>query len=523
MKIDALKNITGHKEELLRKNKLMEEQRQRWAETGLIEGLEKDEASRISMLLENQAKQLISESTQTGNTQGSEEWSGVALPLVRKIFANIAAKQFVSVQPMERPAGLVFYVDYKYGTDKGFVNKGDSVYGNTETATGGLYGAGRFGYSTNEYNKTGLTLTTAASVSWSDVNYEPSLKDDTARNNAYRKATLANAPTELTNMDALAIRSFRVEKDTVITGILPEYTTLQGTNLSFIVACTSVIAGNPITDVEAFYTVQPLAYDRGDFEARDGITIDIPQIDLDINSKPIVAKTKKLKARWTPEVATDLVKFQNVDAEKELTGVLGEHISLEVDLEILEMLFQAAEYTVYWSARPGFEWNDATKAFERNTSYYVNSKNEWFQTLQSKINKASNFIHKRIIRSGANFAVVSPTISTVIDSMSKYNAVEVQPNMQYSAGVEMVGKLQKTINIYKNPYMSENVIIVGYRGNGFLETGAVYAPYVPIVMTPVVYDPVDFTPRKGIATRFAKTIVRKEFYAKILVGDTDYI
>ena len=95
--------------------------------------------------------------------------------------------------------------------------------------------------------------------------------------------------------------------------------------------------------------------------------------------------------------------------------------------------------------------------------------------------------------------------------------------MTFAMGVQKAGLLNSRFKVFKNPYLQENVILAGFRGSQFLETGAVYAPYIPIMMTPLVYDPETFQPRKGLLTRYSKKIVRPEFYAKIFVDSVSAI
>jgi len=283
------------------------------------------------------------------------------------------------------------------------------------------------------------------------------------------------------------------------------------------------------------YHTQPDDKSRGDFEdnlgtsdGNEGLNKDtgIPEIDVQMESKAIVAKTRKLKAVWTPELAQDLNAYHSVDAEAELTSMLSEYISMEIDLEILDMLIQNALTTEHWSAQIGMEY-DASSAsgFTQSNSSagYAYTKNEWFQTLGNKIQRVSNKIHQKTMRGGANFLVCSPDVATVIESMPGWNASTDGTNQQFAMGVQSVGSLNNRFTVYKNPYMLEDTILVGFRGNNFLETGAVYAPYIPLIMTPLVYDPVNFTPRKGVMTRYAKKMVRSEFYGKIKVSGLQYV
>ena len=153
------------------------------------------------------------------------------------------------------------------------------------------------------------------------------------------------------------------------------------------------------------------------------------------------------------------------------------------------------------------------------------TKGEWFQTLGNKIQSVSNAIHQKTLRGGANFIVVSPEVATILESIPGYATAsdgDVSAN-SYAMGVQKAGLLNNRYTVYKNPYQFENVILVGFRGSNFLETGAVYAPYVPLIMTPLVYDPKNFTPRKGVMTRYAKEVVRPEFYGKVIVADVDQV
>ncbi len=219
------------------------------------------------------------------------------------------------------------------------------------------------------------------------------------------------------------------------------------------------------------------------------------------------------------EFAQDLNAYHSIDAEAELTSMLSEYISMEIDLEILDMLIQNAQTTERWSAQIGKIWDPATNAFinDPNLTGQAYNQGTWFQTLGTKLQKVSNTIHRLTLRGGANFLVCSPTVATILESIPGYAADTDGDKMQFAMGVQKVGAINSRFTVYKNPYMTENAILMGYRGAQFLETGAVYAPYIPLIMTPLVYDPETFTPRKGVMTRYAKKIVRPEFYGKLYI------
>jgi hypothetical protein len=535
---------------------LLEQTRQlvkKWEPTGLLEGME-DETKRhgMAVLLENQAGQLIQEASVTGG-QNAEEWSGVALPLVRRIFGELAAQDFVSVQPMNLPSGLIFYLDFKYGTAQtGNHTENSDVYGNTSgsntDATGGLYGAGKFGYSINDKSSGTLTIGTGASgsadaagtfstasVNFVDVEFEPDLSASAAiadnADNALIK--VVTSTTSFTNADTDGVRAFSIS-GSGFDEFFPAYTKHDSSANTVTFVVRQAVTSGLINAVVSYHAQPTTNYSRTDFEATAAnidanpeADIDIPELDIALKSIPIIAKTRKLKAVWTPELAQDLNAYHSVDAEAELTSLLSEYISMEIDLEILDMLkANASAKTENWSARVGYEYNSSTTIFEEQSgASNAYTKGEWFQTLGNKIQSVSNAIHQKTLRGGANFIVVSPETATILESIPGYaTSADGDANTnQFAMGVQKVGAINNRYTVYKNPYMLENDILIGFRGQNFLETGAVYAPYVPLIMTPLVYDPKNFTPRKGVMTRYAKKMVRPEFYGKVIVADVNFV
>ena len=487
----------------------------KWAASGLLEGLNAKDSTNMSMMLENQAKQIVAEqsSTSAGSAfagGAGEQWAGVALPLVRKVFAQISAKDFVSVQPMNLPSGLVFFLDFKYGTTANGRATSDSLYGKSgngfagNLAEDGLYGAGQFGYSIKPVS-TASTHAVASHVAATaaDVNF--------SGKEAGKDLIVMDIPA---SADKQGVRAFQ----TSLAGLLPEFTKIDTNGKLNMIVDTTAATENTLT-----YHVQPAANSRGDFEdstapgAGEVSSLAIPEINVDMKSESVVAKTRKLKAQWTPEFSQDLNAYHSIDAEAELTSLLSEYISMEIDLEILDMLITGADTKEYWSAENNKTWNGS--AFVTDTSDFYNTQGQWFQTLGTKIQKVSNKIHQRTLRGGANFLVCSPTVATILESIPGFAANTDGDSAEFAFGVQKVGQLNGRFKVYKNPYMTENVILTGFRGGQFLEAGAVYAPYIPLIMTPLVYDPVSFTPRKGIMTRYAKKMIRPEFYGKIYVSD----
>ena len=498
----------------------------KWEQSGLLEGLAERDKVQMAVILENQAKQLVVEQSST-NTGGAsfggggtgEQWAGIALPLVRKVFAEISSKDFVSVQPMNLPSGLIFYLDFKYGTGVNGRAIGDSMYGNVsfgddkmlvdEEVAGGLYGAGQFGYSINQTSS--VAQVTGQAANSASIAYQ-----DGTNPSAFWVFGVSLAGK---GFDAEGVRAFRLRNSAganITTN--PELTTVIGNTVSFVVAkatqASAALTGSII------FQKQPVDNQRGDFEDNPAGTISIPELNIELKSEAIVAKTRKLKAQWTPEFAQDLSAYQSVDAEAELTSLLSEYISMEIDLEILDMLIKGAATTERWSAVSNKVWNGTAWVTNGvSDGGYYNTQGQWFQTIGTKMQKVSNKIHQKTLRGGANFLICSPSVATILESIPGYAADTNGDKMEFAMGVQKVGSLNSRFKVYKNPYMTENVILMGYKGSQFLETGAAYAPYIPLIMTPLVYDPNTFTPRKGVMTRYAKKMIRPEFYGKIFVSD----
>jgi hypothetical protein len=547
----------------------------KWGKTGLLEGLGSEvNKNNMAMILENQAKQLVTEQSSTGGagTQGGftagqgEQWAGVALPLVRKVFGSLSTKEFMSVQPMNLPSGLVFFLDFQYGDAGGANGKAaptgpfgptgntyaaaSSLYGETNPSnfgdpTNGLYGAGRFAYSINQFSSS--VTSTMSPALWSDVDY------DTVLSASIASSTLQKVVVTVTNLsgsrtpDFKGVRAFVPGSGSTTAPIaetyarlLPQYTATNGSStITFIFsgsinpgAASGIPSGSASTNT-LFYNVQPTDNTRGDFEDKSGAgyanaestsadNLAIPEINIQMKSEAIVAKTRKLKAQWTPEFAQDLNAYQSLDAEAELTSIMSEYIALEIDLENLDMLIQdASAADEYWSAKNNTNLNAAKTAWDTSSSGFYNTQGGWFATLGTKFQKVSNKIHQKTLRGGANFLVCSPAVATIIESIPGFASSSDGDVTKgsYAFGIQKAGQFNSRYTVYKNPYMTENVILMGYRGAQFLETGAVFAPYVPLIMTPLVYDPVTFTPRKGLLTRYAKKMIRPEFFGRVFVND----
>ena len=261
----------------------------------------------------------------------------------------------------------------------------------------------------------------------------------------------------------------------------------------------------------------------------------IPEIDIKIEALAVTAQSRKLKAKWSPELAQDLNAYHSLDAEVELTQILSEQIALEIDREILnDLLLQGNGANLFWSRSPGKFVNKETGTEVAQTSSltpgpaFTGTVREWYETLTETVIDAANTIHRKTLRGSANFIVVGPDVATILESSVMYRPSysldgEGQVGSPMTIGADKVGTLSNRFTVYKDPYFPRNKILVGYKGGSYLETGYVYAPYVPLIVTPTIFQPEDFTPRKGVMTRYGKKMVRSDFYGTVTVLDMNVI
>ena len=246
----------------------------------------------------------------------------------------------------------------------------------------------------------------------------------------------------------------------------------------------------------------------------------IAEIDIKVDSIAVTAMTKKLKAKWSPELGQDLNAYHNLDAEVELTQILSEQIALEIDREILNDLIQGATAgTQYWSRSPGLFVNRVTGAEIGQSSAapdFTGTVSEWYETLIETINDVSAQIHRKTLRGGANFIVTSPEVANILEFTAGFRANVTHDADRGSVGAVNVGSLSRKFDVHVDPYFPRNVVLVGRKGGSFLESGYVYAPYVPLQVTPTIFGTEDFVPRKGVMTRYAKQMVRPDMYGLVI-------
>ena len=234
----------------------------------------------------------------------------------------------------------------------------------------------------------------------------------------------------------------------------------------------------------------------------------IGEVSFDLMSVTVSVTERKLRAQWSPEMAQDVAAFHNIDAEAELTALLSEQVAAEIDREILRDLRKGAAWNLRW------DYN-GWRRISQTTSY---TQKDWNQTLITAINQLSAQIHKSTLRGGANWIVVSSEISAIFDDLEYFHVSNASPEQdQYNMGIERVGTLAGRYQVYRDPYFPANQVIIGHKGTSLLDTGYIYAPYVPLQLTPTMYNPFNFTPIKGIMTRYAKKMVNNRFYGRITV------
>ncbi len=542
--------------------------RTKWEASGLLEGLKDREKDSMATLLENQAKELLREASSMagGDVEG---FAAVAFPIVRRVFGGLIANELVSVQPMSLPSGLIFFLDFQKTDDKLGGAGDESIYGGGKVASQiadgvtidgtsaetGLYNLNQ-GYSaptgsvTNAALSalsddgaviTAVTATTGLSNPQKKrLDHDPELLTGSLFSHVEELVLTSSTPSDLDQNNLMAI-----EPTTAAGTVIRRLTKKLSTgDISFIVAHNASFSTNagtsktvtyPSTDTIAASSgatgavvgTTPWGLEGTNTLSLTGTNNDIAEIDIKVDSIAVTAQTRKLKAKWTPELGQDLNAYHNLDAEVELTNVLSEHIGLEIDQEILGDLVKGAKAgTKYWSRRPG-------KFLDRETGEPISSSpnesllgadftgtvSEWYETLLETVNDVSANIHRKTLKGGANFLVVSPEAANILEFTAGFKAKVTHDDDKGTAGAVNVGSLSSKLEIFVDPYFPRNVMLVGRKGNSFLESGYVYAPYVPLQVTPTIFGTEDFVPRKGVMTRYAKKMVRPDMYGLVVITD----
>jgi len=546
---------------------------QKWEKTGLLEGLNDVTRNNMARLLENQAGQLLKESSTMaqGDVQG---FSAVAFPIVRRVFGNLLAQDLVSVQPMSLPSGLIFFMDFTYNSAMAADGAvaAESLYGGNVVAsqlTGGVdlgsdpaTAPEKSFYSLNN----GYGMATASA---GDINAHLDAGSNIGASVAYGALTavhvarLAGDPDILEYMSSNAtaeVIELRVPVGSGVGEVDAVFPRLNKDNLGAIDIANTPANGVQVRRLTRFESNGDLSFilfhDNGAAAKNGNATATyniadnfggtapiggvaptttwpleaeaaLKEIDIKVDSVAVTAMTRKLKAKWSPELAQDLNAYHNLDAEVELTSILSEQIALEIDQEILKDLVEGATAgTLYWSRSPGKFLNRESGAAvdpgAATLAYpdFTGTVSEWYETLLETVNDVSARIHRKTLRGGANFLVTSPEVASILEFTSGFRAsTSVDSDQTGSWGAQAIGSINRKMDIHVDPYFPRNLLLVGRRGGSFLESGYVYAPYVPLQVTPTIFGVEDFVPRKGVMTRYAKKMVRPDMYGVVVCRD----
>ena len=536
----------------------------KWDSLGFLEGLKGHVKENIAQLYENQASALLNEAT---DASSSGSFETVVFPIVRRVFSKLLANDIVSVQAMNMPIGKLFYfVPKTTGRNHAPLN-GPALPGQecvfsacagTQTSEflekslyDVFYNNGMF-----DASKGTLTITTGSftgQVVMPDGSLSAKTVSEQMDANGGVSATIcvsgfsttgagrltgpdgnemdtetflsslvvtADKPIECAggNIDAGTPIPYNVVAQQYGRGIVNygDICTPDGCLLIELdlrcpacVDCDANIVngyqGSETVDLESIGNVSWGSYASLEFATEMG------EVSFELDEVVVAVTERKLRATWSPELAQDVSAFHNIDAEAELTALLSEQVAAEIDREIMRDLRNGAAWAMRWDYN-GWKRTAGDGGFNAYT------QKEWNQTLITTINQVSAQIHKSTLRGGANFVIVSSEVSAIFDDLEYFHVSNAAPEQdQYNMGIEKIGSLGGRYTVYRDPYAPANSIIVGHKGKSLLDTGYIYAPYVPLQLTPTLQNPFNFAPTKGIMTRYAKKMVNNRFYGKVTV------
>lgn len=535
---------------------------EKWGRLGLLDGLKGHVKDNIAQLYENQASWMLRESTDTIGSNGSFET--VAFPIIRRVFSKLLANDIVSVQSLSLPIGKLFFMNphistvntspngaysnaanlaASAGTQFDQISLYDAYYGNTD-----FYGVNNGNYDRSRGKSTINTVTLSGvgvaapvytgvekyvsaivpGISFTQqgklISAEGEVVDTESflaslqvyfTGSTFSGSSTAGGTVTVNSGNTTAL-PFRI-KSQVYGVALANYGGQGGANA----VQTGSPNGNVIIEIDlttpgasGYAALTPGVASAITFMAQYKSyahleeNSEMAEVTFQLEEVTVSVTTRKMRAQWTPELATDVAAFQNIDAEAELTALLSEQMAAEIDREILRDLRAGAAWSLRW---------DYNGLRNQSTTYYGTQK-DWNQTLMTKINQISAQIHKSTLRGGASWIVVSPEISAVLDDLEYFHVSNASPEEdKYNMGIEKIGSLNARYTVYRDPYAPANTLLIGHKGSSILESGYIYAPYVPMQLTPTMYNPADFKPIKGIMCRYAKKMVNNKFYGKLLV------
>jgi hypothetical protein len=513
---------------------IREEVIRRWDGLGLLDGLDGHQKETVAQLFENQASYLINEATALGS-EGSFET--VVFPIVRRVFSKLLANEIVSVQALNLPIGKLFYfipriTDTYFDVNQAGIlgrsgmtydqkNLYDAFYGDD-----GMYDKSKgkvLGLVAGSGDTTTLYQYAVPITSYSGGTNPSYLYPDGYKPISGNPTTIGTGTTGIIKVTfdptKFNVTNFEHQEE-FLSGLAVTYGT-GNTALDFhlpvqrygnaIMSAAGVIYleivnsdGNAVVDI---HNINVTAKNYEDLELQS----EMGEVSFELTSVTVSVIERKLRAQWSPELAQDVSAFHNIDAEAELTALLSEQVAAEIDREILRDLRRGAAWRLNWD-------------YKGMTSRYVNvsegfyTQKDWNQTLMTAINQVSAQIHKATLRGGANWVVCSAEISAIFDDLEYFHVSNAAPEQdKYNMGIERVGTLQGRYQVYRDPYFPADMILIGHKGTSILDTGYIYAPYVPMQLTPTMYNPFTFAPVKGIMTRYAKKLVNNRYYGTIRI------
>lgn len=520
-----------------------------WKDSGLLEGLRGIKKSNIAQLLESQAQSMLNEVTLDSS---AGRFDTVAFPIVRRVFSRLLANEIVSVQPLALPSGLLFYMDARVSFDGNDTTLKNPVYPNFPDNSGpGSYSKVAPLNTANGHTGPVFADTTAYERFYNNRGFDLSFGTGETAMGTTAGALSSTWANGLRNFNFALGAGFNVSKQqssaslylSAVTAIyysagssnilvvpaggrVPFFSQIQtwtqdqfsNNELDAVVDLrvngiygadfNPLMLNNGAGSFGASYTINmvPAYQVYNDLEAKS----EMGEITIRFSSVTVNTVTRKLRAHWTPELAQDLEAYHSIDAEAELTALLSEHIAAEIDREILIDLINGAPFRARWDY----------KGLANNANFFGTQK-DWNQTLITRINELSAQIHKSTLRGGANWVVCSAEAGAIFDDLEYFHVDgSAQPESEkYNLGVEKIGNLGSRYIVYKDPYLPAPIVLLGHKGNTFLEAGYIYAPYIPLQLTQTIYDANDFTPRKGIMTRYAKKMVNNRFYGVIYIDN----
>ena len=582
---------------------------EKWKALHLLDGLSETKCRVRARLLENQAKYMKQKLLREANTDADiQGFISVAFPAVRRVLDKSMVEDFVSVQPLKGPAGLIYYIEYKFSTNKagvgGYLDTNGRIYGDrtdpnsdqalVSSASGGLYNFNSAAYSRREvvsasfgtgsaantqisasvlnsadhaslklvkfdpdavaamadskltaWRFVGMHASASAGTAWASVPFNTQKADldmltswvplsasSTATNTGEPGVPVAVAPVTAGSIGLLRhltardgddmVFFFSCSSSLVATGMANTIDELLlGASLFHASASMSFPVSQSISSVSGIdgsFTFAPAF--ESDFLSTSAVVI--PEIDFDIVGKTINTETRKLRAKWSPELAQDINAFYSINAEEALTQVLTDHMAAEIQSEILTDLLQnAGAATYYWSRRPGEYLDKTTGAVASGSPDFTGHVQDWYRTLIETILEVAAQIEKRTVLGQANFLITSPEVCVILQNTIEWVALD-EERGALKIGAVQVGSLNGGLKIYKHSYFPKNQILLGYKPEGneiedLIGGGYVYAPYVPIIVSPIVADPEDRTPRRMVMSRYATEMIRGDFYGKVIV------